>query len=296
MSINFNLLDKALKKMGGDLKHFPIEKIESNDEIIIEKLKEGIEISYEDFDKIETIAGLFSWKNEHAFLYIHEPIATEEELLETPSQSGPKFHLLKCSTILDMHKKNRSKRYKLIRATEGNFPCYPRLTNPDGTKNIHGKINYNNKIFSDLIVCQNCLSLLNYRNFRILSDFRKKRKFARSFEKEKFFKYYNPFFFDQKYYNKDLKKDGNYTLDHALVRDKLLKKVSYCCQNKDCFVDLNDHPEWLHMHHINGQRGDNDETNLKILCILCHQKQPFHQKMRVPPKARTVILKRRKKN
>ena len=96
-------------------------------------------------------------------------------------------------------------------------------------------------------------------------------------------------------------KNTNYTIDLAKIRDRLLKQTNYTCQGSElktgkCDVQLKDHPEWLHMHHINGRSGDNSPSNTKILCISCHQRQPKHEKLSVPSRARREIARRRNKN
>ena len=74
--------------------HFPIEKIKSDEKNFPRKTQEGVVIERKDFENIEMNAGVFSWKNEHAFLYINEPYADEFDLKESPSENGPKYHLL----------------------------------------------------------------------------------------------------------------------------------------------------------------------------------------------------------
>ncbi|WP_107818437.1 HNH endonuclease [Nitrosomonas eutropha] len=37
--------------------------------------------------------------------------------------------------------------------------------------------------------------------------------------------------------------------------------------------------KWLHVHHINGLKHDNNKSNLAVLCISCHAQQPNHEHM-----------------
>ena len=94
MSVNFNKLDAALKKMGGALRKFPIKKIKSTDPIEI-KIKKGVSISRGEFDKIKPVAGFLNVEGHHAFLYIDQPFASQEDLEEIPSENGPDSTLLK---------------------------------------------------------------------------------------------------------------------------------------------------------------------------------------------------------
>lgn len=293
MAVNFNKLDNALKKMGGTLHRFPITKIKSTEPIEI-KIKKGVAISRGEFDKINPIAGLLNMEGHHAFLYIDQPFRSQEDLEEIPSENGPRFHIVKeCKTLQKMHKDKRSDRYILIQNLNGEFPCNPR----DPITNI---IDTKTKIPAKLLACHNCMKHLNYLGFGSKQNYHQ-REFIRNLDLNKFLKHYDPFFIDSRYYRNFKDEDrGNYSVDHAKIRDDLLEKTNYTCQGSElgtgkCDVELKDHPEWLHMHHINGRSGDNSSHNIKILCISCHQRQPMHERLKVPPKARNEIARRRKK-
>tara|TARA_Y100000022_G_scaffold170246_1_gene156142 strand:- start:8 stop:904 length:897 start_codon:yes stop_codon:yes gene_type:complete len=293
MSVNFNKLDAALKKMGGALRKFPIKKIKSIDPIEI-KIKKGVSISRGEFDKIKPVAGFLNVEGHHAFLYIDQPFASQEDLEEIPSENGPRFHIVKeCKTLQKMHKDKRSDRYILIQNINGEFPCNPRdpLTRIIDTKT---------KIPAKLLACHNCMMQLDYLGFSSKKNYSQRQQ-IRNLDLNKFLKHYNPFFIDSRYYRKIKDEDrGNYSVDHAKIRDRLLKQTDYTCQGSElgtgkCDVQLKDHPEWLHMHHINGRSGDNSPRNIKILCISCHQRQPLHEKMNVPARAINEIARRRRK-
>jgi hypothetical protein len=293
LPVNFNKLDNALKKMGGELKEYPLERIVSKDPIEI-KIKKGVEIGRAEFDEIIPIAGLLNFEGHHAFLYINEPFASEEILKQPLHQDGPRFHLVKeCKHLQQMHRQGRSERYVLIQNRNGEFPCHPR----DFETRI---IDYNKTIPSKLRVCQGCIEKLNYKGFKSKNP-TDRYEFISNFNLTEFLNNFEPFFIDQKYYrNNNMKQNGNYTIDHASIREKLLQNTNYTCQGSElktgkCDVQLKDHPEWLHMHHINGRSGDNDLKNIKILCISCHQRQPKHEKLKVPPRARDEIARRRRK-
>ena len=49
---------------------------------------------------------------------------------------------------------------------------------------------------------------------------------------------------------------------------------------EDCGIDLNDNRKLLHTHHANGRKSDNISSNLKVLCVECHSKQPSHEHIR----------------
>ena len=294
MAINFDKLDNALKKMDGVLKEYPIERIISKDPIEI-KIKKGIVINRGQFDKIKPIAGLLNLEGHHAFLYIDEPFKSEEILIQPLHKEGPRFHIVKeCKHLQDMHKRNKSDRYVLIQNRNGEFPCHPydvETRNWDKSKTIPAKLR----------VCWPCLEKLNYKGFKSKNP-AERYEFITNFNLTEFLNNFEPFFIDQKYYrNNNMKQNGDYNFDHASIRENLLQKTNYTCQGSQlktgkCDVQLKDHPEWLHMHHINGRSGDNSPSNTKILCISCHQRQPKHEKLSVPSRARREIARRRNKN
>ncbi len=68
----------------------------------------------------------------------------------------------------------------------------------------------------------------------------------------------------------------------------------WCCES--CGVDLSDHHEILHTHHINGVKYDISFNNLKALCVLCHSEQHNHEHITKTPgfdKVKNFILQRR---
>jgi len=294
LAVNFDILDNAIKKMGGELTNHPIDQIRSQDDIIVTLKTKGVEIDSAALDKMLPVAGLLHLENNHAFLYIKEPFATLDVLQEPLHKSGPRFHVVKeCKHIQQMLKNGRKDRYVLIQNKDGTFPCHPRDYETR-------RIDYDTIISAKLRVCQGCLERLNYQGF-LLKDTNSRTRFVMNFNLNEFLNHYEPFFIDQKYYKaNNLKQNGNYTIDHAKIRENLLLLTNYTCQGSElksgkCDVQLKDHPEWLHMHHINGQSGDNNNQNIKILCISCHQRQPLHGKLKVSLTAINEINRRRKK-
>jgi hypothetical protein len=280
MSVNYEVLDNVLEVMGAkkDTRPLQLDPENSREQIKFE-LKQGVQVEAANFDQITTIAGLFSHKGEHAFLYIDEPHNSEQQLQENPAVNAQRFHLVKhCSTLLTMHHNNKSDRYVLIQNSNGEFPSKPedpitRIT--DTSKSIPARLR----------PCKNCLAELSYKGY--LPDRTRLSPSQRTnnhnifyhFDVAKFFQHYEPFFFDTKYY-RDNPGDGkaNYTKDHATIREKLLIEKDFKCD--DCGVQLKSRPELLHLHHINGRRGDNSLKNLKILCVACHSLQHNHQHMK----------------
>jgi hypothetical protein len=52
---------------------------------------------------------------------------------------------------------------------------------------------------------------------------------------------------------------------------------------------LKERKRLLHVHHKNGNRNDNEQKNLEVLCIDCHSKAPLHDSMFVSLEDRKSI-------
>ena len=53
-------------------------------------------------------------------------------------------------------------------------------------------------------------------------------------------------------------------------------EANWICQDKECNRNFVNHKSLLQLHHINGVKDDYRASNLKVLCELCHSKQPKH--------------------
>ena len=259
------------------------------------KLKKGVKVEATDFEKIDTVIDMFAHEGEHALLYIDEPNYGEEILSQNPADKAQRFHLVKrCKTLIKMHNDGRSERYVLIQNADGTFPSKPYDA-------FLGRTNENKIINAKLLPCQNCLHELSYKGFELpfqnrnLEQRSKNRNIFYEFSVDRFFKHYEPFFFDENYYRKNAD-DGlaNYDkIEQAKKRDALLRLTNSTCQ--ECSVKLDDRPDLLHLHHKNGRRGNYSDLNLELLCILCHADKPYHQHMRSLIKSATVLLIERRR-
>lgn len=294
MPVNYKDLDIALSMMETkrDLRPLQMDPSSTREKIKFE-LKTGVRVEAEEFDSISTVAGMFSHKGEHAFLYIDEPYHAEEVLRQKPAEAAQRFHLVKhCPSLQAMHNAGKSERYILRQNTSGLFPCKP-------LDAFTGKTKTDIVIDAQLMPCKNCLAELAYQGYaRPGSRYRQRDRetndrIFRSFDVRVFFEHYEPFFFDSNYYRQN-PNDGkaNYTPDHLKIRDQLLVERNYCCEA--CGVKLKDKTSLLHMHHLNSRKGDNHKNNLKLLCIICHSLQPNHQHMKQQIKSVDAVFIRQR--
>ncbi len=129
-----------------------------------------------------------------------------------------------------------------------------------------------------LKVCMNCLTTLNYKGYRFSNN---KYQIHNTFKIDEFF---------QQYKNQDLNRPrhtnitapiNNYTNDWPEISEKLKRKHHYICEK--CSKDLSQDKKFLHVHHIDGIRSNNNDYNLKVLCIGCHANEPGHGHMKLLP-------------
>lgn len=292
MGVNFSKLDKALAKMGAKLDDRPIEETgEKTRDIIQAELSEGVEVLAADFEDLQTVVGMLSYKGENAFLYIKEPNKSAATLKEIPSVNGPRFHIIKeCQTLQRMHKIGKFKRYHLIQKLDGTFPTIPYTTQKTSL--------FEQEIQAKLLPCRNCLNRIKYNRFREnkkndwpFENTTDNEQNWHNFNVNDFFNHYEPFFFDRRNYSKITKiVNENDKMENVIIRDKLLNIVDFTCEEPSCKARLQDRTDLLHLHHVNGQVGDNSPDNLKIYCFTCHRQKPLYQDVVVPTKSDDSIL------
>ena len=218
---------------------------------------EGIEVELGDiiFLKDSTIV----FKNRRVLLYIRD---------WKLNKSSPKFHIFHCSTLEEMTNSGKFKRYVVSTRTDGVF-----LVNfiNSGTEVLEKKE-------ENLDVCKNCLSSLNYNDYRENKD-----EAFRTFDLNEFFARFSCSPIRVTPLETEKTAPINvYAKDWNKISTKYKKSTQWKCEKcgSDCSGNKS---KFLHCHHKNGMTYDNRPSNIEVLCILCHSKQPKHGHMKEFP-------------
>ena len=259
LNVSFDHLLAAVRSMGAEnvavdfnltFEAIPLDPIDI-------QLGEGVEV---ELSEVETESGLLSYEGRQVLLYIQDHGAGVTEALEDSSK-GRKFHVADCSTLQTMRSEGRFERYVATNDLSGEF--YVTGTSWPNGQSVEGH--------TRLDVCRNCLSGLNYEGYR----YNRREVFAR-FSLEKFFSAYSSFF---RYMPRRMAGEfgGGYTTDWPEVAARYKKARGFQCEK--CEVVLNTGVRLLHVHHIDGVKTNNRQSNLKALCADCHRKEPRHDHM-----------------
>jgi hypothetical protein len=223
---------------------------------------QGIEVSS---DKFWFLAdGSIAYKDIRVLLYKRDQKPDQE--IETSLQ----YHISRCRTLVEMEKLGRSSKYIISTRTDGifNYNLFDRFGE---------KINKTGK----LDVCKNCLSQFNYNDYGYHSSSRKRRRSAfDNFSLSEFFARFScspvghtplqnyaensPIIFSSKWNNKNL---------------EYKERSKWKCQSCGKIFKEEIHQKYLHTHHKDGSLLNNRASNIEVLCIMCHSRQPQHSQL-----------------
>ena len=209
--------------------------------------------SYED--------GLKAYKNSDfkTALLIFEELALKDDL-KAQSKLGFMYlyakgvNWIKKCLLTWGHSKGRVARYVVASRNDGvfNVNILNQITN-----------NFENKDLK-LSVCKNCLNNINWTKVS-----------SKIFDLDAYFQYF-PKFLNQGNHKKDYEIQINdYPTNWKDISINLRERKKWKCEK--CDLDCSNNKIFLHVHHINGLKYDNVDSNLKILCKNCHSKEPGHE-------------------
>jgi len=280
LTIDFSGLLSNAKRMG-ELQAFDLSDVwvPKADFDVDDELDKGIDIDVGEIE-LSPDTGLLSYKGSQVVLYIPDhSFKVEDALLD--ADKGNKFHVADCKTLDQMKQRRRFDRYRVTNNLSGLFDISG--MHSETKESIEGK--------ADLNVCKNCLNMLNYKGASQLTS-ASKTQLVSEFSLEEFFSTYSSFF---KKLPKQLaaKIKQGYTDDWAKISSARRSEKNHTCQS--CSLSLAEHKNLLHVHHMNGDKTDNSDENLMVLCIDCHRKEPFHGHMYVAHKDTQIIQLQRMK-
>lgn len=153
----------------------------------------------------------------------------------------PKYHICKCSTIDDFI--NMGRRDEYVRANTDPVPVID-LDDRMIVKNISG-----------LPLCGYCRRKLSHFTGMSTTQFVELLKSA----------------------NGDDEYDGSlelnlfgYTRDWEYISKEYREQHNYTCEECGLKIEDDYDKQYMHVHHINGDKLNNNKNNLKCLCLYCH--------------------------
>lgn len=253
LSVDLSLLDKAVEKMQAKKIDFKIDI----------QLMEGKEIPLEDIKSND--AGLLYYEDRHVVLYIKDNTYNNIEEIKKDPDKGMKFHICDCRALKDMREDGRKNRYVVTKDLGGKFKI---ISNDKYGKKVEDIVK--------LYVCKYCLNYINYKNYKNCTK-NQQNSLRNNFSLYEFFEIYSSCFHrypDKEDYDaSSVKYDKNWGNISKAYREK----QNYTCEK--CGVNLKSIKKLLHVHHRDGMKGNNNESNLIVLCSDCHKKEPNHEHM-----------------
>jgi hypothetical protein len=216
---------------------------------------EGLEV-----DKPDVVAlpdGTLSYKNRRILLYIRD-------ITQYAGYFEPRFHLADCITLQQMRENSRFGRFVIASRDDGLF-------------HLH-YIDSGKRIDKRLDVCQNCLDRLNYKGFRLSMRVGVRRAAVQVFKIADFFAGYPKTLHHSIPNHTDQTAPTNdYSPDFSSISRAYRQKRNWICET--CTIPLSRLvlQRYLDVHHMDGQKNNNEEANLKSVCVHCHALEPSHR-------------------
>jgi len=235
----------------------------------IERLaSEGIEIPIEDVQVLND--GTHVYKGRRVIVYIRD----QEEY--AGAISFPKYHLAMCDTLSRMMLAGRYKKRYVVASREDGLFKINRIRNGKVAESGDKKLD----------VCQHCLQELSYKGYSGTLSKQARAKTVSSFSLREFFdEYGRSCVWAAPTYDSTHAPINVYSPNFFRVAKSIKEYRGFRCEEPKCKIDLSalEHRRFLHAHHLDGDKSDNDPANIRLLCIRCHSKQFGHSHMKGNP-------------
>lgn len=222
-------------------------------------------------------SGLLIYLQNPVFVYIRDH--TVGTFVDTRDRR--RIHFSVCTTLRNMR-------------NQGRFERCRRTTRVDDVYLIDVKSGRDGEIEVPLYPCKHCLKEVNYPHYgstyvredrqRIVEEFRARD--ALDFLRDKFKS------FDAKIGNiQPASLSSGYSPDWPQRSHWFRKRRKFTCEK--CGVQLKFVPHLLDMHHVDGDKRNDHDQNLRCLCKLCHAR--MHPHYTVSDRHKKLILETRRK-
>lgn len=155
----------------------------------------------------------------------------------------PRYHICRCETIDEFINGGRFKQHYVRANTEP----VPVIDLDDGRELKH---------INGLPLCRNCAKMLAGYSNMTSSDFVEILKSANESN-------------DEDYSDVELDLFG-YTKNWEMISKAYREKQHYTCEKCGLRIDDDYNRQYIHVHHIDGNKINNKENNLQCLCLDCH--------------------------
>ncbi len=185
-----------------------------------------------------------------------------------PVHEWNKYHLFNCRTLEMMKAIGREQRYRMASRGDGKFR-YTLLR--------HNRVlrEYQGEDGAELAVCGNCRNIYNELFNRHRNRPLNLRQFIETNDLHgTITATYRPDHGDIL---------NVYAQDWRQIASAVKEQRLWTCEQCGIVLSSPHLKRFLHAHHVDGQASNNVLTNIQILCIGCHAKQPLHSQVKSDP-------------
>lgn len=232
---------------------------DSEDEELLEKLRSTVEVSAAELSSDGR--GLLTYRGRKVVAYIRDQRREIDEINKTSSY---RYHLADCSTMQSMRHAGRERRYLATQRSDGLFEV-----------NYRTGWGQRRRAEVRLELCKNCRDELP------------RGVYQEPFSLKRYFEEHDSQVPRTVRRIETVEEVQEYQPTQADLSREFKKAVNYRCQA--CSVDCSDQDGLLHLHHVDGDPSNNAHHNLRVLCIDCHSRQPYHTQVSLTARAREQI-------